>query len=275
VKPIIGAVGVLLAGLGYAVAADMPVPGPAPIPPPAYYPAYYNWSGVYLGVNAGGGFGTSSWTNAPVTTPPGATTILTGPPVSTGGFNVSGALAGATLGVNYQTGPYLVGFEGDIDWSGVQGSSSSAACTGLTTGAAVTLLAGGTCRTNLTWFGTARARLGYAFDRVLVFGTAGAAFGGFQAVIPNATFNGAVISGPIINLPPQLGWTVGAGVEYAFTEAISAKVEYLFANLGTHACATPGTGGCVATPFGVAPLSTVSLSSLNIVRVGANYRFSW
>ena len=61
VKPIIGAVGVLLAGLGYAVAADMPLPGPAPVPPPAYYPAYYNWSGVYIGVNAGGGFGSSTF----------------------------------------------------------------------------------------------------------------------------------------------------------------------------------------------------------------------
>jgi outer membrane immunogenic protein len=248
VKPIISAVGVLLAGLGYAVAADMPVPGSVPVPPPAYYPTYYNWSGVYVGVNAGGGFGTSSWANVPVTG---------GPVVSTGGFNVSGALAGGTLGVNYQTGEFVVGFEGDIDWSGVKGSSSAAACSALDPGV---ISATSTCQTNTTWLGTARARIGYAFDRVLVFGTAGAAFDGRQAVITGFGTN---------NLPPQLGWTVGAGVEYAFTEAISAKAEYLFANLGTNSC--PATAaGC-----GALASASLSLSTFNMVRAGVNYRFSW
>jgi outer membrane immunogenic protein len=256
VKPIIGAVGVLLAGLGGAFAADMPAPGPVPVPP-AYYPTYYNWSGVYVGVNAGVGFGTSTWNCGP----PGPSIVPVGTECptnrSTGGFNISGALAGATLGANYQTGPFVVGFEGDIDWSGVRGSSSSAACTALTAGANFPLPAGSTCQTNITWLGTARARIGYAFDRVLVFGTAGAAFDGRQAVIVATT-----------NLPPQLGWTVGAGVEYAFTDAISAKAEYLFANLGTNQC--PVSVGC-----GTLGSSSLSVSSFNIVRAGVNYRFSW
>jgi outer membrane immunogenic protein len=238
VKPIVVAVMVLLAGAGRSIAADMPVPQAAPVPPPTYYPvAYGNWSGIYLGVNGGYAFGQSNWTNA------GA---------STGNFSTNGFLVGGTLGANYQTGPYLVGFEGDIDWSSLRGNSSVAACVGL--GAP----AGTTCQTNSDWLGTARARVGYAFDRLLIFGTGGAAFGNMRAVLnpPGTSFS----------IPPQLGWTVGAGVEYAFTEAISAKVDYLFVNLGTAAC--PTAIGC-----GI-PSASFSLSE-NLVRAGVNYRFNW
>ena len=167
-KPIIVAVVALLAGVGRVMAADMPVPQAAPVPPPVYFPAYYNWSGIYLGVNGGYGFGQSNWTNAGV---------------STGSFNTNGFLVGGTLGANYQTGSYLVGFEGDIDWSSVQGSSSAAACVAL--GAA----AGTTCQTKSPWLGTARARVGYAFDRLLVFGTGGGAFSGLQAISESGWIN--------------------------------------------------------------------------------------
>jgi outer membrane immunogenic protein len=237
-KPIIVAVVALLAGMGRVMAADMPVPQAAPVPPPVYFPAYYNWSGIYLGVNGGYGFGQSKWTNAGV---------------STGSFNTNGFLAGGTLGANYQTGSYLVGFEGDIDWSSVQGSSSAAACVAL--GAA----AGTTCQTKSPWLGTARARVGYAFDRLLVFGTGGAAFSGLEAILNPG--------GSISRGPSQLGWTAGAGVEYAFTDAISGKVEYLFVNLGTVAC--PIAAGC-------GPFASHSFSfSENLVRAGVNDRFSW
>jgi outer membrane immunogenic protein len=211
-KPIIVAIVALLASVGGVMAADMPVPQAAPVPPPVYFPAYFNWSGIYLGVNGGYGFGQSQWSVAGV---------------SSGNFNTNGFLVGGTLGANYQTGSYVVGFEGDIDWSNVQGSTSTATCVAIGAGA---IAAGTTCQTKSTWLGTARARVGYAFDRLLVFGTGGAAFSGLQPVLnPGGTLN---------NAPSQLGWTAGAGVEYAFTDAISAKVEYLFVNLGTVACPT-------------------------------------
>ena len=235
-KPIIVAVVALLAGVGRVTAADMPVPQAAPVPPLVYFPAYYNWSGIYLGVNGGYGFGQSNWTSAGV---------------STGNFSTNGFLVGGTLGANYQTGSYLVGFEGDIDWSSVQGSSSAAACVAL--GAA----AGTTCQTKSPWLGTARARVGYAFDRLLVFGTGGAAFSGLAILNRGGSNPG----------PSQLGWAAGAGVEYAFTDAVSAKVEYLFVNLGTVAC--PTATGC-------GPFASHSFSfSENLVRAGVNYRFSW
>ena len=154
-KSIIVAVVALLAGVSRVMAADLPVPQ-APVPPPTYFPAYYNWTGIYLGANGGYGFGQSRWSVAGV---------------SSGNFSTNGFLAGGTLGANYQTGPYLVGFEGDIDWSNVQGNTSAATCAAL--GAP-----GATCQTKSTWLGTARARVGYAFDRLLVFGSGGAAFGG-------------------------------------------------------------------------------------------------
>jgi outer membrane immunogenic protein len=241
VKSIIVAVVALFTAVGCASAADMPLPQAVPVPPPNYFPAYYNWSGVYLGINGAYAFGRSTWTNNGLTT---------------SGFNVNGGLAGGTLGANYQIGSYVVGFDGDIDWSSVRGTSSTAACVGL--GA---LPAGTTCQTNTSWLGTARARVGYAFDRVLVFGSAGAAFGNMQArVNPQGTS---------LNIPPQLGWTVGGGVEYAFTDAISAKLEYLFVNLGTASC--PTTIGCIPVP---AANGSISLYE-NLVRAGVNYRFSW
>jgi outer membrane immunogenic protein len=240
-KPIIIVVIALLASVSRVMAADMPVPQAAPVPPPTYFPAYYNWTGVYLGANGGYGFGQSRWSVAGV---------------SSGNFSTNGFLAGGTLGVNYQTGPYLVGFESDIDWSNVQGNTSAATCAAL--GAA----AGATCQTKSTWLGTARARVGYAFDRLLVFGSGGAAFGGLT---PSLNPGGVVFSPT-----PQLGWTAGAGVEYAFTDAISAKVEYLFVNLGTVACPVN------ATLTGCGPFTSHSFSfSENLVRAGVNYRFGW
>jgi outer membrane immunogenic protein len=239
-KSVIVAVVALLASVSRVMAADMPVPQAAPVPPPTYFPAYYNWTGIYLGANGGYGFGQSRWSVAGV---------------SSGNFSTNGFLAGGTLGANYQTGSYLVGFEGDIDWSNVQGSTSAATCA--TLGAP-----GATCQTKNTWLGTARARVGYAFDRLLVFGSGGAAFGGLQPVL-----NPGVV---VFNPTPQLGWTAGAGVEYAFTDAISAKVEYLFVNLGTVACP-------VSTALtGCGPFTSHSFTfSENLVRAGVNYRFGW
>ena len=254
VKRFIVAVVMLLAGVGGVAAADMPVPGPAPAPPPIYRPGFYDWSGVYIGVNAGYSVGLAKWAD------------ING---STGNFNTQGFLAGGTLGANYQTGPYIVGFEGDIDWTNLNGTSSSPGCLALSGGAGLLLPAGSTCTTKQDWLGTARARLGYAFDRVFVFGTAGAAFGNERAIVNVA--GGISVSN---NIPPQLGWTAGGGVEYAFTEAISAKAEYLFVQLGAASC--PAAIGCL--PPNVVALGGTPTShalSENLFRAGVNYRFNW
>jgi outer membrane immunogenic protein len=244
----------LLAGVAGAAAADMPVPQAAPVPPPIYRPAFFDWSGVYVGVNGGYGFGQSNWGDSGTTT---------------GNFKTNAFNIGGTLGVNYQTGSYVVGFEGDMDWSNLSATSSSAGCVAISAGA---LPAGSTCTTKQDWLGTARARIGYAFDRVFVFGTAGAAFGNERAIVnqPGA----AAVS---FAIPPQLGWTVGGGVEYAVTEAISVKADYLFVQFGTAQC--PATIGCNNQTVLSAAGQAVSHGNLSLseslVRLGVNYRFNW
>ncbi len=229
-----------------AMAADVALPAPPPNAPTNYYPATapVNWGGIYLGVNGGYGFGSSNWTNAGV---------------STGSFRTDGALVGGTIGLNYAGyGGLMFGVEGDLDWSALKGSSSTSACAGLgvTTGAA--------CETQSEWLSTARVRAGYAFNRILIFATAGAAIGDFQVALnPPATF---------LSVGPQLGWTAGAGIEFAFTDNWTAKVEYLYVDLGTISC----PAGTSCPPANAAGVSNGSVSlTESLVRAGINYKFSW
>src|SRR5271169_2701432 len=101
---------------GSALAADLP---PAPLPPPVAYipPPVYNWSGFYIGINSGGAFGNSNWTDG--NNPNGVT--------STGDFNSSGFLIGGTAGGNYQVGAGVFGVEGDFDYSTIKGNVTPAA----------------------------------------------------------------------------------------------------------------------------------------------------
>jgi outer membrane immunogenic protein len=234
---IAGALAVFACSL--ALAADIPPPGPAPYPPATYAPIVpaYNWSGFYIGVNGGGAFGTSNWTDA-----------IDG---STGNFNVSGGLFGGTIGGNYQLGQFVVGVEADGDWSNVNGISNSisAGCAGFG------------CETKSDWLATVRGRVGYAWDRVLFYGTAGAAFADVQAAFGGFPFSSST----------QVGWTAGAGIEYAIWPNLTAKVEYLFADFQNASCGFGScAGGTLATPLA----TTVSFNE-NIVRAGINYKFGW
>jgi opacity protein-like surface antigen len=98
---------------------------------------------------------------------------------------------------------------------------------GFGTFTATSLCAGG-CLTKNTWLATARGHAGYAFDRFLVYGAGGAAFGNVQANFSNDPISSAT----------KAGWTVGAGVEVAVAPHWSAKAEYLFVDLGNGSCTT-------------------------------------
>ena len=140
----------LAALAGTAAAADLP-PAPAPYyKAPVLAPAY-NWSGFYIGINGGGGWGGSSWT-------------------TTGGRDISGGLVGGTIGYNYQIGQAVLGVEGDIDWADINGTTTAFCPLG--------------CKTSDTWLSTVRARLGYAADRFMPYVTGGAAFGDIRATTP-------------------------------------------------------------------------------------------
>ncbi len=211
----------MLAGTYDAQAADIPRPvykGYRPVV------AYYNWTGFYTGINAGYGFGKSSWSASAVDTKP------------------DGFLIGGTLGYNYQMGSWVWGIEGDIAWSNMKGDAT---CLGFT------------CTTQNEWLGTLRGRIGYAFDRFLPYITAGGAYGDIRATDTNPATAGSKDS--------NFGWTAGAGIEYAFMGSWTAKLEYLYVDLGDFNCGT-------ACHPAVSP-NNVDLTT-SIVRVGLNYKFS-
>jgi outer membrane immunogenic protein len=219
-----------LAAGGQALAADLPPPmAPPPRAPATYVPApvpIFSWSGIYIGINGGYSFANSSDSFGGGTLKP------------------TGFLAGATLGGNYQFGNFVVGLEGDGDWSNLDGTTSTTCLPN--------------CETKSTWLATVRGRAGYAWDRVLFFGTAGGAFGNVQS---------GPIGGPFTS-GSQAGWTAGAGIEAAFAPNWTAKVEYLYINFAGLSCSGDG----VTTGCGVG--NTVTLTD-NLVRAGINYKFSW
>jgi outer membrane immunogenic protein len=208
-----------------ANAADIP-PAPAPVyKAPVVAPlTAYDWTGFYIGINGGGGWGRSNFD--------GATGTL-------GNFNTSGWLAGGTAGYNLQFGRAVFGVEGDIDWTNISGS---APCVGGVT----------TCQVTNDWLGTARGRVGFAFDRFLPFVTGGLAVGSVNANVPG--FGSASNT--------NAGWTVGGGLEYALGRNWTAKAEYLHVDLGSFDCGTV----CTGTP------SNVDFTT-NLVRGGVNFKF--
>jgi outer membrane immunogenic protein len=138
-----------------AQAADLPRPS---YKGPAYTaPSYANWTGFYVGLNAGYGFGKSTWDVPALSLSP------------------KGAVFGVTLGYNFQTGSWLWGAEGDFDLSTMK---ASAAC------------GAGNCETKNSWLGTARGRIGYTgWNNWLPYFTAGAALGDVKATSPFGSAN--------------------------------------------------------------------------------------
>jgi outer membrane immunogenic protein len=197
-----------------------------------------NWTGVYLGVNGGFTFGGSDWADSVTAT-------------SSGSFGTSGFVFGGTLGANYQAGSLVFGVEADGDWTDSSGFG---------TFTATSLCAGG-CLTKNTWLATARGRAGYVFDRFLVYGTAGAAFGNVKANFSNDPVSSAA----------KTGWTVGAGVEVAVAPHWSAKAEYLFVDLSNGSCTTDCA---IVNANGPALIPNVAVKfHESIVRAGINYKF--
>jgi outer membrane immunogenic protein len=261
-----------IASLGFAAtasAADLPARTYTKAPVTPAYVAY-NWSGFYLGGNLGWAFdGRSSET-------PTGTFLTTGTtqafPLSIGR---SGFTGGGQFGYNWQTGPAVFGFEADFNYLGFRSKSVSAIET------ASTFFGSGSAPNTQTYtagsenfFGTVRGRIGYAWDRTLLYATGGFAYGtGFtnSVTYTNTTpgVNYATFQG---NSGTSFGWTIGAGLEYALGNNWSIKGEYLYVDLSNHnrtlvpvaVIGTPATGGTFADTGG---------DRFSIARVGFNYKF--
>lgn len=192
----------------------------------------YDWTGFYAGLATGYSAGESEQ----------QTTQGTFPSTS----DINGGIVGVTIGANYQFDRLVLGVEGDIF---LTGQSDTQQCSGITN----------TCTDQLNWAGSVRARVGAAFDRLLVFGTAGVAIAeGESSVTPHS----ASITG--VYKDTLVGWTLGAGAEYAVTERIRFKSEYAYTDLGK---ATSTLGSVSSTNrFESSP-------TYHTVKMGVNFAF--
>jgi opacity protein-like surface antigen len=219
---------VTAATMSFARAADIPPPVPA-YRAPVVIPVY-NWSGFYIGGNLGWAFGNSSATYNP-----------TG---LTWDVGKNGFLAGGQAGINWQTGAFVFGIEGDLTW--IDGKSDRVFNGGISGD-------GGT-----DWAATIAARFGFAANNVLWYGKAGAGWVNNTATI----YSGAgttLWTGSNTNV----GWLIGAGVEFGLTQNWTTKLEYNYLNLDNW------TG----TP-GILNGDSVSISrNVQMLKVGLNYKF--
>ncbi len=196
-----------------AAAADLPSAAAPPVMP-TLPPAAYDWTGLYVGVNGGVGldhFGVPSFITVPGT--PGFATFT--------GINSRGPALGGQIGYNYELtnlpfiGHAVVGAELDADWADLTGRNT-----------VDTAVGPATFGTRFEDFATARLRLGYDFDRLLVYLTGGTSYGTTNSYYNVAGFSGSeTIS--YARLPP---WVIvgGIGAEYALTNNLSVKAEYIY-----------------------------------------------
>jgi outer membrane immunogenic protein len=202
-----------------ALAASATIASAADLPrrsAPQVYTApvpMFTWTGFYVGVNAGGIWGDFT--------------------KNASGINPkTGFTGGAQLGYNYQIGSFVAGVEADYNYADLSGRQ---------------FIGTGVQRGKLDSFGTIRGRLGLAFDRAMIYGTGGYAFGSNEIRV-NGTKDDKYHN----------GYAVGAGLEYAFTNNISAKAEYMFMGFEEKRYfGGPGKAGIDAS----------------LVRGGINYRF--
>ncbi|MGJ0507425.1 MAG: outer membrane protein [Methylocystis sp.] len=277
-----------------AFAADLPSRKAPPVLPP---PPVLTWTGFYAGLNAGGTwsnnntatFGAVGLVDDPIWLP-GGPFALSATGVATGNSG-AGFIGGGQIGYNYQFGSsFLVGFETDIQ--GVAGTSGTAQAVGVAVNT-VTFDPVSTPTTvtrvnrRMDYFGTVRGRLGWLVTpTLLVYGTGGFAYGGFSLSAAQYSFDPSGLYGTGFGATSfnrtATGWTAGGGVEWMFWPNWSAKVEYLYYDLGHASSTLSPVSGLDQTVFaapgtlGFMNVTRVSTRlSGNIVRAGVNYHFNW
>jgi opacity protein-like surface antigen len=267
-----------------AIAADLPS-RKAPVIEPA--PPLFTWSGLYIGFNYGymwAGSSGISTLGAPVfdTT---ALNLWPGAAAGAAGFvtgRLNGFFGGAQLGYNWQFADHFVaGLETDLQGAGVRGGGGYGSL--VPAAAGISAFTSATVNRSLQHFGTVRGRFGYTVTPgILAYVTGGLAYGGAsldskvnQALSPSLLVTGNANAN---KFSERVGWTLGAGAEMAIAPNLSAKLEYLYYDLGTMTAAFPNFGPLhqrnPLTGAGVGTAMTAS-SRFNghILRTGLNYRF--
>ena len=225
-----------LGAINVANAADMATKAPpAKVVPPA---PLYNWTGLYVGINGGAGWGREDWLDNAAG--------LIGPV----GFNPSGAVFGGQVGFRWQWNQLVLGIEGTWDWAGVNDSVTGAPYTD---------------ELKIKSLYTVTGQVGWAWDRVLVYAKGGWAGAAVDAdVTTSPSFGGAS------NSQTVSGWTVGGGVDYAVLQNLILGVEYDHFDFNYDPfTAAWSTGGA---PWVVTNTSRLTADQV-VARV--SYKFDW
>jgi outer membrane immunogenic protein len=245
---------------------------------PAVTATVSNWIGFYIGGNVGYGWANGR-TNSAATTS-GNTFASRTLSDENGSFSPGskGVTGGAQIGYNWQMGSLVTGFEADIQGSGIKGSVNQSTLHPDPLFPAVIDGSAHNVNEKLSWFGTARGRLGATVTPdLMLYGTGGLAYG---RVSNSANTNlidndgpGTPMSFPASVSRVKAGWAAGAGGEWMFARNWSAKVEYIHVDLGKVSAignATPATD----LFFSGSAINYVWRSQENLVRAGVNYRFN-
>jgi outer membrane immunogenic protein len=263
---------------GSAFAADLPARVAAPAP---YIAApIFTWTGFYVGLNAGAGWNNGN--NGVSTTVNTVVNPIYG--FNNNSNNNTGFTGGVEAGYNMQFGSFVAGVEADINYIDRNRNGSGGVFPTAPAGAGTDFLVSQGGNSN-NWFGTLRGRLGFAFDRFLVFGTGGLAFGGNSGnggSVLQRNYSIATVGTPFAltgtggNSSSNVGWALGGGAEYAFSNSMSFKVEYLHVSLGNNhnQTFTTASGGALNPAYAGGQLISVNnKNKFDIVRAGVNFRF--
>jgi outer membrane immunogenic protein len=237
-----------------ASAADLPRKSVAPVF--AQVPAF-TWTGFYVGLNAGYGWG--DFKRDVASNPVG---FITSPAINAFASRTTSAdgfVGGGQIGYNYQFGSVVVGLEADIQFADIKKSIGPDQIFGLPPGNRLT------SSSKLEWFGTVRPRLGFAFDRFLVYATGGLAYGSVKVSDSYAFVGGPALAS---SSDTRFGYALGGGVEYAFTNNLTLRAEYLYLDLGKKGYASPNVVG-----FANTDIQHNNKTTLSVVRAAVNYKF--
>jgi outer membrane immunogenic protein len=289
-----GAAFVALA-VGPAMAADLnrPVYKAPPTPPPV---PVLNWTGWYVGLNAGGGWSNNDGIdNSVVSTscnPAINSCAAAGHPLSNAlaaavplnfdtGHN-SGFIGGGQIGYNWETAPWVYGLEADFQGADLHGDASVTNTTTVT-GFATTVTVTGAASQKIDFLGTLRGRLGWttqSINPLLVYVTGGLAYGQVKTDVSFSQSTTACVACPSLSSSAssdewRAGWTLGGGLEWMFAPHWSLKAEYLYYDLGhvTLNQVLPLQVGAPGAFFATAGISSEAHYRGNIARGGINYHF--
>jgi outer membrane immunogenic protein len=239
---------VLVAG-GSAMAADLRIKTPAPVV------SVYNWTGLYIGVHGGGDWFTKDWFAPETPTNHGGCYLVVRCDVSVGGHTASSWLAGGQVGFNYQVSRWVFGVEAQISATSLEGSNAQPT---FPFGFVITN------HTKTDSLETAAVRLGFTWDRLLVYAKGGGAWAQdqFWTSIPGL---------PVGQTRSETrgGGMVGVGIEYAFLQNWSVKLEYDHLDLGNR------RERLLPTIAPIQPFEYDVRQTIDLVKVGINYRFNW